>query len=389
MNFSKKEIIKIFLENNLQLDNDSLNYFFSKQEKIDPFLQAIKSLKERPLIITKEFIEKTSLELPRIEVLKKFSQPEGTFSTESIMKFFQERYEFIRRKLEKRIDLVNTISINRISKKLRKFSIIGMISEKNEEEKSIEVEDLTGTTTVFLDKKFFDILPIDTIAGFVCEKKDDKIIAENVIFPDIPLKKEINKTSSETYCLFVSDFHLDLQKNYEIFEKFLNTVKNLTYSNLSIFFLGDISSKKEDYEKIIENIPEKISYIFLAGELEKNSDMNKIFKTPILIQIENVRIFLAHGDSFSPYLPIFKTPENTILQLLKQRNFNPTFSSNNFSNAYLLDTVPDIIAVGHFHKPNFQNYKGTTIILNGSFITQPVYWLVNLQTREINKFSLI
>jgi DNA polymerase II small subunit/DNA polymerase delta subunit B len=387
MNFSKKEIIKIFLENDLQLDNDSLNYFFSKQDKIEPFLKAVKNLKEKPLVITKEFVEKF-FKSPKVEILKKFSQPEGAFSTENIMKFFQERYEFIRKILEKRIDLVNTISINRISKKSRKFSLIGMISEKNEEEKSVEVEDLTGTTTIFLDEKFFNILPLDAVVGFVCEKKDDKIRAEDVILPDIPLRKEVNKTSNEAYCLFVSDFHLD-QKNYEFLQKFLDKIKKLNYPNLSIFFLGDISPKKEDYEKIIESIPEEISYIFLAGELERNINMEEIFKVPILVQIENVKIFLAHGDFFSSYLQIFKTPENTVLQLLKQRNFNPTFSPDNFSNTYLLDTIPDIIAVGHFHKPNFQNYKGTTIVFNGSLITEPIYWLVNLQTREINKFSLI
>jgi DNA polymerase II small subunit/DNA polymerase delta subunit B len=388
MNFSKQEIIKIFLENDLQLDDDSLNYFLSNQDKINLFFQAIKDLKEKPLVVTKQFVEKTLFKEPRIEILKKFSQPTGVFSTGDIMKFFQERYEFVRKKLEKRVDLINTISINRISKKTRKFSIIGMVNERNEEEKSIEVSDLTGTTTIFLDKKIFDILPVDTVAGFVCEKKDDKITAENVIFPDVPLKKEISKTSSEAHCLFVSDFHLNSSKN-DFFEKFLTMLKSLNLSNLSVFFLGDISSKKDDYRKIIESIPEKISCIFLAGELEKNIEMENIFKTPILIQIGEVKIFLAHGDFFSSYLPFFKTPENTILQLLKQRNFNPTFSPENFSNTFLLDTLPDIIAIGHFHNPIFQNYKGITIIINGSFVTQPIYWLVNLQTREINKFSLI
>jgi len=72
MNFSKKEIIKIFLENDLQLDNDSLNYFFSKQDKIEPFLKAVKNLKEKPLVITKEFVEKF-FKSPKVEILKKFS----------------------------------------------------------------------------------------------------------------------------------------------------------------------------------------------------------------------------------------------------------------------------------------------------------------------------
>jgi DNA polymerase II small subunit/DNA polymerase delta subunit B len=388
MNFSKQEIIKTFLENGLQLDSDSLNYFFSNQDKINLFIQIIKNLKEKPLIVTKSFIEET-LQLPKIEILKEFSQPTGIFSSEDILKFFHERYDFFRKILEKRIDLVNLISINRISKKLRKFSIIGMISDKNEDEKSVEVEDLTGTTTIFLNEKNFNLLPFDAVVGFVCEKRDDKIIAEDIIFPDIPLKKEVSKTSSDIYCLFVSDFHLDSSQNYKFFEKFLDSVKNLSYPNLLIFFLGDISSKKEDYERIVENIPKKFSYFFLKGELEKNFNIGKFFEVPVVVQIQNVKIFLTHGDLFSPYLSIFKKPEDTILQLLKLRNFNPTFTSNNFSNNYLLDIIPDIIVVGHFHNPTFQNYKGVTIILNGSFDTQPIYWLVNLKTREINKFSLI
>jgi DNA polymerase II small subunit/DNA polymerase delta subunit B len=389
MNFSKQEIIKMFLRNGLQLDNDSLSYFFSNQDKINPFLGIVKNLKEKPLVITKSFVEEIFFQIPKVEILKEFSQPTGIFSSEDILKFFHERYEFFRKILEKRIDLVNLISINRISKKLRKFSIIGMISDKNEEEKSVEVEDLTGTITIFLDEKIFNLLPLDVVIGFVCERKGDRIIAEDVIFPDIPLRKEVSKTTNNVYCLFVSDFHLDFSENYKLFENFLGSIKNLSYPNLLIFFLGDISSRKEDYEMIVENIPKNFSYFFLKGELEKNLNFEKIFDLPVIIKVQNVKIFLAHGDLFSPYLSIFRKPEDTILQLLKLRNFNPTFSLNNFSNNYLLDEIPDIVAVGHFHNPTFQNYKGTTIILNGSFNTQPIFWLINLKTREINKFSLI
>jgi DNA polymerase II small subunit/DNA polymerase delta subunit B len=386
---SKQDIIKIFLEKDLQLDNESLNFFLTNQEKINPFLQKIEQKKEKPLIITKKLIDETFPQTREIKILKEFHQLSGSFSTEDILKFFNERYDFVRKILMKRLDLINIISINRISRKLRKFSIIAIVSERNEGENSVEAEDLTGRVTIYLDKKNFDLLPLDTIAGFICEWKDDKLVAEQVIFPDIPLKKEVSKTINDNYCFFVSDFHLEVAQNQKIFENFLSMLHNLDYPNLSIFFLGDISPNKEDYEKIIENIPKNCSYFFLKGEDEKNIDIKDFFEVPIILQIEDVKIFLAHGEFFSQYLRYFKTPENAVLQLLKQRNFNPTFSSENFSNAYLIDIVPDIIAVGHFHNPIYQNYKGTTIILNGSFNTQPIYWLLNLRTREINKISLI
>lgn len=379
---SKEEIVKIFLKNNLHLDNEGLEFFIKNPEKIGIFLQLIKKVDKKPFVITKEFIKqilkKPSLE---IKIIKKFIQPKGTFSITDLTNIFNQRYNFLSKILQKRIELINLISINKITKRMKKFSIIGIIRKKDEENKLIEVEDPTGNITLHIKQ---NSLLLDTVLGFVCERKEDKFIVERIVFPDIPLRKEINKTSEDVYCLFVSDFHLNSNQNF--LEKFFEKVDEL--DNPIIFFLGDISSKTKDFKKIKKRL--SCPLFFIKGELEKNVKAENIqFHNTLLIQIENVKIFITHGDIFSPYLQLYKTPENTILQLLKLRNFNPIFSFTNFSNTYLIDIIPDIIAVGHFHKPIFKNYKGVTILLNGSPLTKPIYWLINLRTREINKINLI
>jgi DNA polymerase II small subunit/DNA polymerase delta subunit B len=389
---SKKEIVKLFLDNRLQLNDETLDFFFKNQTKIEPFLEMMKKQEKKPLIITIDFLMKIlHKEELGFEILKEFSQPQGKYSTIDLVQFLQDRYNFLRDILKKRIDLINLLSINKISKRTKKFSIIAMVREKDEDTLSIEVEDLTNSLSLGLDKKNFNYLVPDEVAGFICEKKDDKIFGRKVIFPDIPLKKEANKTNEDIYCLFFSDFHLCSLKKKDLYKKFLNYLNNLNYQNVFIFFLGDISSRKEDLEKLFNNLPNNSNIIFLKGELERKIKLDKkfVFENPIMLKIGGVKIFLSHGDIFSHYTKYFGTPSNTILQLLKKRNFNPTISyPTNLTNTYLIDTIPDIIAVGHFHSPSTLNYKGTTSIITGSFLTKPIYWGINLRTREINKIDM-
>ena len=50
---SKEEIVKIFLKNNLHLDNEGLEFFIKNPEKIGIFLQLIKKLIKNHLLLLK------------------------------------------------------------------------------------------------------------------------------------------------------------------------------------------------------------------------------------------------------------------------------------------------------------------------------------------------
>lgn len=383
----RSEIIKNFLEAGYQLDLKSLEFLEKNPEYISKVLEAAKPF--GIATITFDLIQDV-IKPVEIKILRDFSFPLKTYTVEDYIKFYNTRYEKLKQILIKRIDLINLISINKISDRTRKFSLIGLVKEKNADENSITIEDGTGELTVFFDEKEeFNLIVLDEVLGLVCEKREGKIFVDRIIWPDVPLTGKIAKADDEIYCLFISDFHMDSKEFKEkSYENFLKWINSANYRKFFIFILGDISSSKSDFQKLLNDL-EKYDKFFLKGEI----DLPEVGQNNhSLIEIQGVKIFISHGDMFSNYFNIWNglTPENIFLNLIKKRHLNPVF---NFSkkvydeDPYFLDTIPDIFVSGHFHSPGIINYKGITIISNGSFITKPIFWLINLKTRETFKLD--
>lgn len=383
----RSNIVRTFLNSGYQLDLKSLEFFEKNPEKIQEVLEKVKPLG----IATITFdIIKNIIEPVELKILKNFLCQEKTYTIEDYIKFFNTRYEKFKQIISKRIDLVNLISINKISGRTKKFSLIALVKEKNPEEKSITIEDGTGELTVFFNEEAdFNSILLDEVVGLVCEKENDKIFVSRTIWPDVPLKREITKSNDEIYCLFISDFHMDSKEfNEKSYAKFLNWIQNTNYKKFFVFVLGDISSSEDDLQRFLSDLS-KFNKFFLRGEIDSpNISPN----THYLVDIQGVKIFISHGDIFSNYSKIWDglTPENIFLNLIKKRHLNPTFDFSKKiyeEDPYFLDIIPDIFVSGHFHSPGILNYKGITVISNGSFITKPVFWLVNLKTRETFKLD--
>ena len=74
-----------------------------------------------------------------------------------------------------------------------------------------------------------------------------------------------------------------------------------------------------------------------------------------------------------------------MVNLLKRRHLSPVVDFNNIDSedSYVMEEIPDIFVTNCSYRPCFKNYKGTTIICSGSFLTEPTFYLVNLKTREV------
>lgn len=124
----KSEIIKKFLTKGVQITGSALDFFASNPEKIGTFLS---EQLHYPSTITLEFINealKTS-QTSAVQSIKPYKE-RGKASVNDIVDFFNKRYEFFGNLLSKRLDLINLVSINKVSDKIKKFSIIGMVKEK-------------------------------------------------------------------------------------------------------------------------------------------------------------------------------------------------------------------------------------------------------------------
>jgi len=387
----KTEIIKEFIKNGFQLDPRALDYLVERGN-VKYFLEELKKLPSCPLTVTVDILKEVEKKLVyEVEILKTPEKNQKLSSISDFTNFFSSRYEELRKLLAKHLDLVNLISINRISPKTRKFSLIVMVREKNEDERSLVVEDFTGEQTIFFeDTEDFKLILEDEVLGIVCEKEGERVFAKKIVLPEIPLKKEISKTNDDVFCFFVSDFHMeDKNFNKKSFEKFLDWINNSEYKKLYVFILGDISSRIEDVENLFKNLPKNYYYVWLKGEVDPEIETEKIFvKSPCFLRLEkSLNFLMLHSAIAFPSSWSSLAPNKILLNFLKKRQLPSSTKEIYVKDPYIIDIIPDFMVSGHFHMPSFLNYKGTTILTTGSFITEPVFWLANLRTRETIKID--
>jgi len=387
----KKQIVGLFLERGLTIDPKGLDYFYENPEQLDVFLEKINQQKIKPTSINLEVIKNT-LETSAIKIKEAKIFTNKTISVNDVSRILTERYEKIQKYFSKRIDLVNPISINKISEKTKRFSLIIIVREKDEKDKMLLVEDFTGETNVLVDNTSFNSILCDEVLGMVCEKYDNKIKAINILWPDIPLKREISRTEEDVCCIFLSDLHLE-QDFEEKTDNLLKEIQQLNYKQLYVFLFGKNASEKKTLEDFITKLPSNSKTFIIKNNESIATENTTQISSPAILTIEKkINLLLCDGEQFAFYKGLWgdKSPEDMMLELLKKRHLDPVFEIKKASleDIFIIDTVPDIFVSGNFGQPGMKNYKGTTIISCGSFLSEPVYWIVNLRTRENIKISL-
>jgi len=372
----RSKILKEFLGCGYQLTNDALDMLSKNPLITERFLKLV-DRKTTPTTIDVAFIN---------NFLNNTHLGKESLTPNDYTNMFVKRLDIIKNIFSEKKELTNLISINKISPRTNKFSIIGMVKEKDEHGKTILLEDQTGEATIETEDEFvLNEIIEDEVLGAVCENTDGGIIG-NIFFPDIPLKREINKTKEDNYCLFISDFHMDSDSfKKDSYEKYVSWLEKQK-EKFIIFFVGDISSNIKDVEQLLSDTPERHKFYFIKGEVDPSEV--KYITSPHSFQIDDVNIFLMHNQNIDFYKSLWGPLDKTLTTLLKKRHFDPFFKPEKTSDkkdVYMLEKTPDIIVSAHSHSPSNTNYKGTTILSTGSFISQPIFWLINLRTREIFK----
>jgi len=349
----KQEILRKFLERGLQLDYQALDYFFKNQNKIDIFFQKI-SLEEKPTILSNEYILSILEEGEEdIEIIKKPEKTKTTLSIDDITKIVNKRYSFLKKILSSRLDLINPISLNKINPKLKHFSSIIMVKEKFDDERAILGEDETGEHKFFFEnvKEFNQILLDDTV-GVVCETSGRTVI-KSVMWPDIQMKRNINKTSNEVNIAIIAH-------------------------NFDATLAEKIQEKRSDLKYII--------FVSDDGTITYSNKNKATINLPCMVKIQKaIAILFSDSKILAKYHEFKNNQQIFLISLLKRRCINPTFSFANESfenDPYLIDVVPDIFVVFGTESNNNNNYKGTTILTLSGFDIDQKFWTVNLKTRE-------
>jgi len=320
-------------------------------------LKTYKKFLEFVEIETTEEIQTQGIEKDKsIRVLFSYDEKPDKKELKDFVLYFNARFRDLKNILKNRLELHNTISINRILNKTDKenVSLIGIVKTKKITKNKnllIVLEDPTGEINILVNQNKTELynhakdIVLDEVIG-VSGKNGDKIVfVDNIIWPDIPIHKELKKTPDEVYSIFLSDLHVGSNNFLEgSFLKFIKWIK------------GESGNKKQ------QEIAGKVKYVFLVGDLVDGvgvfpgqkeeliiEDINDQYEkcVELLKQIpEDKKIIICPGNHDAmriaePQLPFYKDFTETLWELPNTTIVsNPSFinihSSENFSGIGVL-----------------------------------------------------
>jgi len=452
----KRKIVSILLEKNVLVSPELLEQL--KNQDFESFLEQIQSKlsSEDLLVISNEInkIKKTDVNWQELEKSKallekgknqqvyskfiKYAAEEEKTQTKPVSKdisaeivfsyteeskkrdvqdfvaYFNARYRMMEKLLRNRQELQNIMSINRIVNKTTRetVSIIGMIKEKNYTKNGnlmLVLEDSTGCIKTLVNKtkpELFNAakdLVLDEVIGVVGVNGQNIVFANNIIWPDIPIK-ELKKSPDEVYAIFLSDLHVGSKQFLpKEFNRFLDWINQKTGTSQQreiaskvkyIFILGDLVDGcgiypeqdteleiKDIYEQynecanLLKKIPSHIKLIICPGnhdamriaepQLELYKDFAKsIWELPNILMVSNpavvnihssdkfdgFNVLIYHGYSFDYYVANVDSIRNQggydradliMSFLLQRRHLAPSYKST----LYIPDSQRDPLVI--------------------------------------------
>jgi DNA polymerase II small subunit len=266
------------------------------------------------------------------------------------------------------------------------------------------------------------------VLGFL---KFGKLIANEILLPDLPKYRDHRRAEIPVHVAYLSDIHIG-SKHFlpEPMEKFIDFL-NGNYGNSKLQALGEqtkyvlfggdvvdgvgiypnqlddleIDSINDQYDvfaQFVERIPEDVEVIVIPGNhdmvrsAEPQPSIDPIY-TPALSSFDNVHllpnptqvalhevhVLMYHCTSLPditnhiPGLPI-EQPVEVMKQMLRSRHLAPIWGARTPiafepSDHLVIDPIPDIFHGGHIHINGEGSYGGVRIINSGTMQDQTSY----------------
>lgn len=258
---------------------------------------------------------------PHVEVIKNYTKAPRKRGVEDFVRYFNHRYKALSAILKGRKELENATSINRVAQKKERENVafIGMVLDKKETKSHhtiVTVEDPTGKVEVWLAANKRELqaigkeIVLDEVIGVVGQTSDRRVFANSILFPDIPLTKELKKGVQDRYVVFVGDVEIGSKLFLkEEFEK------------LILWLSGDVGNDEQ------REIASKVGYVVFIGDLvhgvgvypgqQNDQDIHdikeqyKAFTRLVKMIPDRMQIIIIAGNHDAgrlqePQLPIYK-----------------------------------------------------------------------------------
>jgi DNA polymerase II small subunit len=256
-----------------------------------------------------------------VRVLKNYTKPARSRSVADFVKYFNARYRQLSALLKGRKELQNVTSVARALGKRERESValIGMVLEKRTtkngaivftvEDPSGQIEAWIGADNRMLQQTASELV-LDEVVGVVGSTGNKRVFVSQIIYPDIPLTKELKKGERDAHVAFVGDVEIGSKL-------FMRDA----FEQLVLWLSGRLGSPEQ------REIAGKIGYVVFIGDLvhgvgvypgqQEDSDIHDIheqyaqFTKYVKMIPQHVQIIMIAGNHDAgrlqePQLPIYE-----------------------------------------------------------------------------------
>ncbi|MHA1729178.1 MAG: metallophosphoesterase [Promethearchaeota archaeon] len=383
--------------------------------------------------------------------LKILSDPtKKIFTSGSIEDFFElmnDRFKSLKLILQKNSEVKESMSIRNLNslQNSAEIGFIGMVKEKRTVGKNkhvkIILEDLTGEISVLVrnDYKNEDLYKkmkyllndlVVYVSGYLKvdpRKKSRIVFANNIIWPDIPLKSRDPLPDSPVSIALISDTHIGstnfMSKLFNRFIRYLKCdlgsekerkeagkIKYLVIAGDLVDGIGIYPNQEKELEisdifkqfqksaEYLEEIPDYIKIIYSPGNHEpvRNAlpypavpkkysqcllDIGVVMTgNPSLLSLHGLKTLCFHGDSIidlNMTIPDLdnKAPERTMREYLRCRHLAPIYGNKSeiaptAKDWLVIRNPPHILHTGHVHINAMEYYRNVLMVNSGCFQSQ-------------------
>lgn len=476
----RRNVLRLLIESGLQITPEALEYILDQESPMDTVesVLLVDTPEEHPKILSKSYVESLIEEITweyRVEKNPEQDLVGSEGTVEDFLRLFRDRFARIKRIYMGRIDTQNAVSpytakLRKESAKARKAMnregmrisarpsqvVLGVVKNRSLSRSKNVIVELEHIEKVKVRDRFEDrystiicVVPatregfkgqqlaekansllldeVVCLSGFVDEEA--RMIADDVIFPDIPTARPAGRAKRDVYAAFISDTHCGskefLEDEFDQFIDWMNgrgveasdkhLVKNIRY----LFIAGDmvdgisvypsqrydlrVTSIYDQYELFaskIKKLPKHIKMFCIPGNHDASRQalpkppISKEFAEPLYklgnritmlgdpsqVIVEGVNILMTHGDSMDDLVTSipgasYTEPAAPMKELLKKRHLVPLYGGKTelaplHRDWMVIDTPPDVVHFGHAHHNAVDNYRGVQIINSGTFQSQ-------------------
>ncbi len=450
----RDRILDTLANEGILLEPEAAEMVLSRSDPLDFVRTALSSMEQQPLVLTVNDLRPYSdVQVTRMvpEALEEIRQSApapparsdgdvrilrditGNSTCEGniidFARYFNDRFKKIKKMLAQRRELVGCLPVSKATKFDREVKMVAMVNEvrvtKNGH-RLIEVEDDEGRCPVLILKDSpmaqESIVP-DEVIGIVgkTSTKGDLVVMNELIRPDLPLRKGMRPTDSWSSVAFLSDVHIGsntfLHKPWERMIDWLRTegrdeiqyliVPGDVVDGIGIFpgqedelEIDDIFAQYESLADHLKQVPDGIRIIVQPGNHDAvrpaepqptfPKDLTKLFDSaitfvgnPCYLEIEGRKILSYHGRSLDDWIGNvqglnYNNPLQGMVEMLKRRHMAPIYGGKTplapeKEDFLVIDEVPDIFVSGHVHGAGISEYRGVKLICASTWQSQTAF----------------